>query len=105
MRKSHVCIMAAFLLLTVFSTELKAENKVEGAPTTTTPVESVEAKALLSRLDKINAMDKSGMKPSEKKELRKEVRSIKSELNALDGGVYISVGAIIIILLLLIILL
>lgn len=106
MRKSHVCLMAAFLLLTVFSTELKAENKTEvTSAATTLPVESTEVKVLLSRLDEINAMDKSGMKPSEKKELRKEVRSIKSELNELGGGVYISVGAIIIILLLLIILL
>jgi len=42
----------------------------------------------------------------EKKELRKEVRSIKSELNELsDGGIYLSAGAVIILIILLIILL
>ena len=50
-------------------------------------------------------MDKTALKSAEKRELRKEVRSIKKEISNLGGGVYISVGAIIIILLLLIILL
>jgi VIT1/CCC1 family predicted Fe2+/Mn2+ transporter len=42
-------------------------------------------------------MDKSSLNSSEKKELRKEVREIKSELKASGNGVYFSVGAIIII--------
>jgi hypothetical protein len=45
------------------------------------------------------------MTSSEKKELRKEVRSTKKQLRELSGGVYLSVGAVIVILLLLIILL
>lgn len=106
MKKLHVCIMSAFLLLTFFSTEAKADKDAIAAPiATANPLESAEAKTLLSRLDEINALDKKGMASSEKKELRKEVRSIKRSLNDLGGGVYISVGAIIIILLLLIILL
>ena len=79
----------------------------EPAPTAISvkPVESPEAKALLLRLDEINTMDKSNMKFHEKKELRVEVRSIKEQLKTLDGGIYLSIGAIIIILLLVIILL
>ncbi len=50
-------------------------------------------------------MDKSDLKHSEKKVLRKEVRSIEKQLKQNNGGVYLSVGAIIIIILLLIILL
>ena len=67
--------------------------------------ESVEAKVLLARLDEIKAMDKSNMTWAEKKQLRKEVRTLKTNLAQVNGGVYLSVGAIIIILLLLILLL
>jgi len=64
-----------------------------------------EANILLARLDEIKNMDKSSLDRSEKREIRKEVRSIKKELNDNHNGVYLSVGAIIVIVLLLIILL
>ncbi|XOV91086.1 MAG: hypothetical protein ACFHWX_12840 [Bacteroidota bacterium] len=67
--------------------------------------EAAKVNELLTRLDEINVLDKSIMNSREKRELRKEVKSIKSELGELGGGVYISVGAIIIIVLLLILLL
>lgn len=60
--------------------------------------------ALMDRLYEIEEMDKSEMSRSEKRELRKEVRSIQNELRQVSGGVYISAGALIIILLLLLIL-
>jgi hypothetical protein len=69
------------------------------------PEETAEAKTLLLRLDEIKAKDMSELKSSEKKNLRKEVRSINHRLKAISGGVYISAGAAIIIILLLIILL
>jgi hypothetical protein len=50
-------------------------------------------------------MDKSQLSKTEKKELRKELRGLKKQANALGGGVYLSVGAIIIIILLLILIL
>jgi hypothetical protein len=105
MKKFTVYIVTAMLLLTSVSIPSKAADGTVPASTTTSPVASAEAKALLNRLDEINAMDKTGLSRPEKKLLRKEVRSIKSELKTLNGGVYVSVGAIIIILLLLIILL
>lgn len=67
--------------------------------------ESAEAKVLLSRLDEIKAMDKSTLSFQEKRQLRKEVRTLKTNLASLNNGVYLSVGAIIIIILLLILLL
>ena len=74
--------------------------------TTDTPKEvPAEVKVMLLRLDEIKAIDKSELSSTEKKELRKEVRAIKSTLKASGHGVYLSVGAIIIIALLLIILL
>jgi len=69
------------------------------------PAEVAEVKVLELRLDEINAMDKSKMTSAEKKTLRKEVKSIKSSLREIGGGVYISVGALILILILLIVLL
>ena len=71
----------------------------------TKTAESEEADALTARLDEIKAMDMSAMTSIEKKQLRKEVRAIKSDLRQIGGGVYISVGALILIILLLVILL
>ncbi|MFV5695302.1 hypothetical protein ACM55G_07685 [Flavobacterium sp. LB3P122] len=105
MKKISFYLMMMVLSLTVVPTTTFAAKK---NPTTVTnnPKEvPEEVKVLLSRLDEIKAMDKSSMKSSEKKALRKEVRAIKSELASTGNGVYLSVGAIIIVILLLILLL
>lgn len=47
-------------------------------------------------------MDKSSLKSSKKREVRKEVRVVKAALKATGDGVYLSIGAIILIMLLLI---
>lgn len=105
MKKITVCLITALLLSTI-PMQLKAATETKMATTAVTkPVKSEQARLLLNRLEEINSMDKSKMNSPERKQLRKEVRSIKSQLNDLGEGVYISVGAIIIILLLLIILL
>lgn len=88
-------------LLSITPTNLKADNTPVKPPVET----SAESTVLLNRLDEINEMDKSELKHAEKKVLRKEVRSIEKQLKQNNGGVYLSVGAIIIIILLLIILL
>ncbi|MFN3490348.1 MAG: hypothetical protein ACK4YV_14505, partial [Emticicia sp.] len=67
--------------------------------------ESAEAKVLLNRLDEIKAMDKTTLSFQEKRQLRKEVRTLKTNLEALNNGIYLSVGAIIVIALLLILIL
>lgn len=97
----------AVLILSVFSPmEINAITKSDTISVVLNkPVESKESEALLVRLDEINAMDKSGLTSSEKRKLRQETRSIKKALAVDNGGVYLSVGAIIIIVLLLIILL
>ena len=64
-----------------------------------------EVKVMLDRLEEIKKMDKSNLSSTERKVLRKEVRTIKSTLAATGNGVYLSIGAIIIIILLLILLL
>lgn len=77
-----------------------------------TPVKSsiertnqAEAQQLINRLEEIKSMDASTMSRKEKRELKREVKSINHKLHTNSGGVYVSVGAAIIIILLLIILL
>jgi hypothetical protein len=106
MKKSIFCIAMSLLLMTISPLSLRAGTEARPVSMVLTESqESAEATVLLTRLHEINTMDKSDLSSSEKKQLRKEVRSIKHELNELGGGVYISVGAIIIIILLLILLL
>lgn len=71
-----------------------------------TPItmDQATADSMIERLKEIKKMDKSNLNRLEKKELRKEVKYIKSSLQAAGKGVYLSVGAIIIIVLLLILL-
>jgi hypothetical protein len=107
MKKVTFYLMMMVLSLSAIPTTIIAAEK---NPTTVSnnpkPKEvPEEVKVLLSRLDEIKAMDKSSMKSSEKKALRKEVRAINAELRSTGNGVYLSVGAIIIVILLLILLL
>lgn len=100
--------MTAFMLSTTIPTQAKAGT--EGIPTSIEApakvAETTEVESLLFRLNEINEMEKGDLSSSEKRQLRKEVRSIKSDLAThSNGGVYLSAGAIIIIILLLIILL
>jgi hypothetical protein len=71
-----------------------------------TEATSLRVTELETRLHEIKAMDTKSMSRTERKSLRKEVKAIEKEMKTMDnGGVYISVGAIIIIILLLILLL
>ena len=89
------------LSLGAFTTMSASEN----IPKATTPSEiPAEIQVMLSRLDEIKEMDKSELNRAEKKELRKEVRAINSEIRSSGNGLYLSAGAIIIILLIIILL-
>lgn len=106
MKKIAMYLLAACLSLTFLP--LQANAATTAVPTTTTvpsPAAAAEAKTLELRLNEINAMDKTNLKSSEKKSMRKEVRSINHKLREIGGGVYVSAGALIVILILLIVLL
>lgn len=105
MKKLPLYLMMMVLSLSIFPSTSFASEKNATADNTRTKEMPAEVKVMLNRLEEIKAMDKSEMKASEKKELRKEVRTIKANLAASNNGVYISVGAIIIIILLLILIL
>ena len=106
MKKIVLCISTLLLLFTLIPTQLKAVPDSEAPVKPSTEfVESVDAEILIARLAEIDAMDKSNLSSSEKKDLRKEVREIKSTLATLGGGVYLSVGALILVIVLLVLLL
>jgi len=98
--------MSALFMLAVIPIQLSATTEIKPVSIeATVPSESEVAATLNARLIEIQAMDMSTKNRAEKKALRNEVRAIRGELKTNNGGVYISVGAIIIILLLLILLL
>jgi hypothetical protein len=102
MKKLIVFIMMAGMSFTFMPTTTLAANKTN---TTASSADATAANALILRLSAINEMDMNELSSTEKKGLRKEVRSIKQQLSDIGGGIYISAGVLIIILILLIILL
>jgi hypothetical protein len=105
MRKLSFCIALNLLLLVSFTPNVFAATTTElvipkAAPT----ADELKADSLTARLYVISSMDRTNMSATEKKTLRKEVRSIKKNLKEVRHGLYISIGAAIIIILLLILL-
>lgn len=106
MKRLFMCIMTVSALLTLTPTQTMAAEETNPVSVPVAKITDTERNdALVKRLNEINAMDKSAMSASEKRELRKEVRSMKREVKDGSGGLYISVGAAILIVLLLILLL
>lgn len=97
--------MTTMLSITVLPTEINAKEKNPIAVIANAKGLTPEVKIMYGRLEEIKAMDKSSMTSVEKKELRKEVKTIKANLKASNNGVYLSVGALVIIVLLLIVIL
>jgi hypothetical protein len=60
-----------------------------------------QAATMLQRLETIKEMNIQSMSSAQQSNLKNEVQTIHKNLKALDGGIYLSVGAIIIILLIL----
>jgi predicted PurR-regulated permease PerM len=104
MKKFAICLIMACLSLTLVPLQLNAATTEPTTIPVTKSNDAAEVKALELRLNELKEMDKSKMNSSEKKIMRKEVKSIKHRLHDIGGGVYISAGAIILILLLLLVL-
>lgn len=99
-------IIYPLMLLVTLTFNLNFAVAADNKPKTELTAEQrVELNRIISRVDEIKAMDKSNLSRAEKKELRKELKEMKKKANAMGGGVYLSVGAIIIIILLLILIL
>ena len=89
--------MATFLSITFLPLQSRAATTEPSSMEAPKPAESAEVRSLELRLNEINAMNKSELNASEKKELRKEVKSINHKLREVSGGVYVSVATIILI--------
>jgi len=94
-------MIATLSVIMVPNTMVASEKTITTSSANTTEA-SAEVRVMLDRLNEIKEMDKSSLTRAERKELRKEVRTIKKAVRG--SGLYISTGAIIIILLLIIIL-
>lgn len=108
MKKVVMCVMVIFMSLTFLPYAAGAVTNGEPASATAAvppmPKDSAEVKVMLKRLDEITVLVKSDLKPSAKRELRKELRSINNNLKATGGVIYVSAGAIILIIILVILL-
>ncbi len=100
-----IILSAAFLLIAILPMQVNAGT--EAVPVANSPKApmSAEVQVLMNRLEQIKNMDLSTLNSIERKDLRKEVKVLKSEIKAASGGVYLSLGAIVLVLILLIILL
>ena len=105
MKKITIILFAALAMITS-PLQVSAVNQPK-AITQADPghASQKEINALETRLLAIQALDKTDLSRTEKKQLRNEVTFIQKKMVASSGGVYISAGAIIIIVILLIILL
>ncbi len=107
--KKKFLVVAAIMLAALISNNVKAALVESTAITTTLDKPSpdlITANSIIARVNEIKAMDKTNLNKAEKKSLKKELRSLKTQLKDIGGhGVYLSLGAIIIIILLLILIL
>ena len=90
MKKSFILLLMMLSLVAFPNTAMAAENTPINTPTPTPTEVPAEVKVMLNRLEEIKALDKSTLSRSERKELRKEVRTIKKDLRAAGNGLYIS---------------
>ena len=102
LNKMSFLTLVMLLAMTLTPKLTFANETINANPTSEVPA---KVQVMLDRLEEIKEMDKSELSRAERKELRKEVRTIKKTLKSTGNGVYLSVGAIIIIILLLILLL
>lgn len=102
--KKIIFTLTAVIMLSLTLSPATASEKAPAKQLT--EQQQAQLQHIQRRVEEIKAMDKSSLTRQERKELRKEVREMKNQANAIaGGGVYLSIGAIIIILLLLILLL
>ncbi|MBB5439869.1 MULTISPECIES: hypothetical protein [Pedobacter] len=103
--KKLIYALVLIFTLTATANTVSAADKNNKANTEMTAEQKVQLERIKTRVEEIRDMDKSHLSRSEKKELRKELKELKTQARAMSGGVYLSVGAIIIIILLLILIL
>lgn len=100
------CLLMLLLLSPFAQLPLKAEHTaVSTSAYSDKTGRRGNEKATLARLKAIRELAKTKLSAAEKKELREEVKAIKSKSERPGGAIYISTGALVLIIVLLIILL
>jgi hypothetical protein len=105
MNKMNLTLTVVILLFTFFSVKAKTKIVINKNALALQSTTNTKSNVLLKRLEVIKEMDKSQMNKEELTNLLTEVRLIKTQLIAVDGGIFISAGAIIVILIVLLFLL
>lgn len=97
----NVTLTVVILLFTFFSVKAKNNTVVNNNAVALQSIPNIKSNVLLKRLEVIKEMDKSQMNKVELNGLLTEVRLINTQLIAVDGGIFISAGALIVILIVL----
>ncbi|TCK82706.1 hypothetical protein [Albibacterium bauzanense] len=108
MKAKIYSLLTVLLLAFTFSSSVSAATTAPDNPAKTYTDEEITIRMneMRERVKEIKELDKSELSKQGRKELKKELREMNKEARALgQGGVYLSVGAIIIIILLLILIL
>lgn len=104
MKKLIYTAFIALFLLNLSSNVLAADTKAVKNGMTQEQIDA-RISQIINRVEEIKSMDRSALSPVEKKELRTELKTIKSEARAIsNSGIYLSLTAILIIIILLLIL-
>ena len=103
--KKFIYSLVLVFTLGLSANTVSANDRYEKKKPELTAEQKVKLDRIVNRVNEIKAMDKSNLTSSERSELRKELRDLKSQARATSNGIYLSVGAIIIIILLLILIL
>ena len=101
--KKKIYFLATALMLMLATPSVMAKDAKSKPDMTET--QKVRLAEITRRVEEIKSMDRSELSREERKALRSELQDMKKEAKAVNGGVYLSVGAIIIIILLLILIL
>jgi len=107
MKKIMMFFMAMLLSFTLIPVQLNAASDNESPKTAdakiTVPLDSAGFDLAITRIKEIKEIDKSELKPSERKDLRNELNALTTEVKN-SPYYYISGGAILLIVLLIILL-
>lgn len=105
--KTYSLILCLLIALTFGSSNRASASEPDHPVKEFTDEEiAIRMNQMTKRVEEIKNMDRSSLSKLERKELRKELKEMNKAAKAMgQGGVYLSVGAIIIIILLLILIL
>lgn len=105
--KSYFLVLCVLLAFTFGDTKIASATENDAPVKELTEEEiALRMNQMTKRVEEIKNMDRSILSKQEKKELRNELKEMNKAAKAMgQGGVYLSVGAIIIIILLLILIL